>query len=381
MDKALILSKYFLFNEKNEWRPSSSKIVNSFSKKQIYLTVLCRKSTQYTLQKNIPEFYRKSVFFINRDKNSEEAIRLDRGKMLFGVLGIIDEDAIFSFHCHIPLFNPLNISKKSSKIETYGLPVHSFNDIVNCFHVADIHQKNYFELSFGKNFSVKCLNNANTFYQPEEEVRIKKIFKKNLKASNPNDREQQILLFLLFHLLSEVTMRPEFTEIDFWGTFPSSKKDNLDTSISFLKEAIRVTQSGKPRKGVELLIRNIDMPSKHTSRPNRLNWRCSKDFDTLIVNPDLKNKIKEKTICIIDDYITNGYSAEAAKHLLLQAGAKKVVFLALGKFGKRYYSTNYKINGEVSRNYDYTFIDEEEIINKGYNDDDNTEIKKFGDYI
>lgn len=68
----------------------------------------------------------------------------------------------------------------------------------------------------------------------------------------------------------------------------------------------------------------------------------------------LVDRIKGKVICIIDDYITNGYSAEAAKHLLLSAGAKKVIFLSIGKFGSKYFLTNYDLN-EAS----YEFIGEE----------------------
>ena len=86
------------------------------------------------------------------------------------------------------------------------------------------------------------------------------------------------------------------------------------------------------------------MQSKHTTRSTeRINIKSNKDFETLIVNPELVNKIEGEVVCIIDDYITNGYSAEAAKHLLLAAGAKEVIFLAFGKFGTKYYSTNYKI--------------------------------------
>lgn len=135
------------------------------------------------------------------------------------------------------------------------------------------------------------------------------------------------------------------------GDFPSSKPDNTVTSVSFLKEALRVLIDGKPRRGPEILIRQMPMRSKHNSSSTlRLINKSDKDFDTLIVNPALVDKIKGKVICIIDDYITNGYSAESAKHLLFAAGAKEVIFLSFGKFGRKYHSTNYQIKGDVSKN-------------------------------
>lgn len=73
------------------------------------------------------------------------------------------------------------------------------------------------------------------------------------------------------------------------------------------------------------------MKSKHSSGLSRLQQKCNRDFETLKINDSLVDRIKGKVICIIDDYITNGYSAEAAKHLLLSAGAKKVIFLSIGK--------------------------------------------------
>ena len=102
------------------------------------------------------------------------------------------------------------------------------------------------------------------------------------------------------------------------------------------------------------------MRSKHTSS-NRLYNKCDNDFDTLILNPLLIDKVRGKCVCIIDDYITNGYSAEAAKHILFQAGVEKVIFISMGKFGTKYYETNYQLSGDVSNtNYNYTYLNQRE---------------------
>ncbi|EHT9924138.1 phosphoribosyltransferase, partial [Listeria monocytogenes] len=219
-------------------------------------------------------------------------------------------------------------------------------------------------------------------HKPTEEEDIKTIFATNLKADE-STRNQRILLLLLFHLMNEITTNKDFEEVDFWGTFPSSDPENTDTAISFIKEAVRKIVNGKPTSGPEILIRKSPMNSKHSSRIQlRLTNKSNKDFETLIINPQLINEIKGKVICIIDDYITNGYSAEAAKHLLLNAGARKVIFISMGKFGGKYYSTDYDIDGDLSGSYSYKFCKETCWDGKGsYNPNSDVYILNFKDII
>src|SRR5699024_3484183 len=104
-----------------------------------------------------------------------------------------------------------------------------------------------------------------------------------------------------------------------------------------------------------------------------------------VLNPDLQGKFIGKTVCIIDDYITNGYSAEAAKHILVHSGAKKVIFLSIGKFGTEYNRTEYRLTMNESNNYISEFLGEEnfnryaaEVV---YNGNSDVEILNFADLI
>lgn len=348
------------------------------------------QSTINILKSKIPKEYTGKIKLFNRSSQNKDTIRNLKGKgAIFGFIGIVEEDAIFSFNCKIPLFNPERLSSGkvviSEKVKKYGLPIIEFQNVIDCLKAFEVHKGNYFRISFEDKFSVISLNNGNTYYRPEEEVRIKEIFETNLKG-NVSSRDQRILLLLLFHLINEVTTNNFFEKVDYWGTFPSSKPDNTDTSVSFLKEAVRVLVNGGPRKGPEILIRNSTMQAKHTSGALRLNNKSDKDFDTLIVNPNLVNRIKGKVICIIDDYITNGYSAESAKHLLFASGAKEVVFISIGKFGRKYYSTNYEIKGDVSETYSYQFINETLYTDKlngevFYNAGNDLEILNFSNLV
>lgn len=386
----VFVSKLVFFTEENELIEGNLQIADLFDSQDIYLAIVARQSTINILKSKIPKEYAGKIKLINRGSQNKEKIRdLKEKGAIFGMIGVVEDDAIFSFNCKIPLFNPERLSSGgiivSDKIKKYGLPIIEFQNVIDCLKSFEIHKDNYFQMFFENNFSVISLNNANTYYRPEEEARIKGIFETNLKGDS-STRDQRILLLLLFHLISEVTTNEYFEKIDYWGTFPSSNPDNKDTSVSFLKEAVRVLINGGPRTGPELLIRHSYMQSKHSSGASRLTNKSDRDFDTLIVNPSLTNKIKGKVICIIDDYITNGYSAESAKHLLFAAGAKEVVFISIGKFGKKYYSTNYEIKGDVSNTYSYQFVNETlytESYNgiNYYNSDNDSEILNFSDLV
>ncbi|WP_223268701.1 phosphoribosyltransferase [Bacillus toyonensis] len=390
-NKMIFLSKLVFFTEDNELIEENLKVADLFYEEDIFLAIIARQPTINILKNKIPKEYENKIKLLNRSPETKDKIKgLKKKGALFGLIGIVKEDAIFSFNCKIPLFNPEKLISGgvviSDKVKKYGLPIIEFQNVVDCLKAFEIHKGNYFHMIFENNFSVISLNNANRYYRPEEEVRVKQIFETNLKGDK-SGRDQRILLLLLFHLINEVTTNPYFDKVDYWGTFPSSTPDNTATSVSFLKEAVRVLIDGKPRKGPEILIRQMPMKSKHNSSGTlRLTNKSDKDFDTLIVNPNLIDKIKGKVICIIDDYITNGYSAEAAKHLLFAAGAKEVIFLSFGKFGRKYHWTNYEIKGDVSKIYSYQFINEFPYGDtfrgiEYYNSDNDLEILNFADLV
>ncbi|MFD1453141.1 phosphoribosyltransferase [Oceanobacillus sojae] len=389
-NKMIFISKLVLFTEDNELIEENLQIADLFDNQDVYLAIVARRSTINILKNKIPKEYTEKIKLVNRGSQNKDTIReLKEKGAIFGFIGIVEEDAIFSFNCKIPLFNPEQLSSGrvviSEKVKKYGLPIIEFQNVIDCLKAFEVHKGNYFQMFFEDKFSVISLNNANTYYRPEEEVRIKSIFETNLKG-DVSSRDQRILLLLLFHLINEVTTNSFFEKVDYWGTFPSSNPINSDTSVSFIKEAVRVLINGGPRKGPEILIRHSYMQSKHSSGALRLNNKSDKDFDTLIVNPNLINRIKGKVICIIDDYITNGYSAESAKHLLFAAGAKEVIFISIGKFGQRYYSTNYEIKGDVSETYSYQFINETLYMDKlngemFYNSDNDLEILNFSNLV
>lgn len=399
--KMIIMSKLILFSQDNKIYNKSLQIVDSFFEAGITVGILAKKNTLDILSSQIPEQYKKEekIQLLPRGNDSlkAEIKRLRVSDAIISVLGVVKEDAFFSFNCKIPLFNPQPMVKKGSninidsKVVDYGLPILYFQDIIDCYKAFDINKDDYFSFTENERFSVISINSANTKgqHRDSEEVRIKRIFETNLKAST-HGREQKILLFLLFQIMNKVVSDKRFDSVEFWGTFPSSTVGKVDTSASFLKEAVRKIVDGRPKakKGtkepVEIFIRHNNMQSKHSSGATRLEKKCSRDFETLILNPSLKESIRGEAVCIIDDYITNGYSAEAAKHILFEAGASRVIFLSMGKFGTKYFKTNYQINGDITQpKYSYKYLEEEELGRRdsgvSYNNDNDKGILDFGE--
>lgn len=387
----VILSKLVLFDDQNDLILENLSLIDEIIGNGIKIIILGNQaaSLKATLLSYTTD-YNDDVAFITRARKSWDLIRDLKSKFNIVLVGAVDEDAIFSFQTKIPLFNPRQIDglfgQVAPKVEYYGLPIQSFSELIECIKTYEIHESNYFELSTEDRFFVKSLNNAMYFYSPEDEKRIKMIFERNLKSKD-DSADRRVLLVLLFHLMAELINNPEYEEIEYWGIFPSSKV-GIETSMTFIKESIRKILGGNPqkRKGSpvndnEILIRTENMGSKRSTGDSRLSYKSSKDFETLIVNPKLKEKLDGKVVCILDDYITNGYSAEAAKHLLLSAGARKVYFISIGKFGKKYFSPNYILQGDVfTQNYEGQFLGEKTYHHEGYSSNDH-EILGFGQFL
>lgn len=385
--KAIFMSKKFFFDELDQFKESGKDIIIFFKQHNIDVFVISKRNTISILNRKVPSELNDDLKFISRsNSNWEEITKLQREGNMFAVIGVVDEDAIFAFQSKIPLFNPTLLGYEvGKKVDDYGLPIASLEDISDCYKAFEIHEKNYFTMIFDDVFTVISLNNANTYYRPEEEVRIKELFKTNLKG-DIYTRNHKILLLLLFHLVNEITTNDFYFDVDLWGTFPSSNPLNTSTSVAFLKESVRCIVGGGPRGGAELFIRTRSKPPKHFSGNQKYEDRGTADFQTIIVNPKLYSRIKGKVVCIIDDYITTGYSAEVAKSLLFAAGAKKVIFLSIGKFGKNYYSADYDIQGIVSGYYTTKFNGEikyNDYYNNQsfYNLDNDSEIMSFSDIL
>lgn len=387
MKKLVLVSKYLFFDNNDNLISKNLKWIDQCHDKDLCIAILAREQSNKKLRGLLPEEYKEKLKFVSRSNDSYNKIResIKKGHLI-SIVGVVDADAISAFQCKVPLFNPTflqsNTLKIEEKVKNYGLPILSMSDVIECNIAYGLATKTYFQAESHKgNYKVLSLNNANTLHKIETEQRIKKLFQTNLK-NDLNNSDRRVLLILYFHLIHEVLTNPLFEKVRYWGHFPSSSMDKNDTPTVQLKEALRKLINGMPRNNVPIFIRSKDTPKKQFRSNEKLNDKCELDFDSLYINPKLKGKLKGREVCIIDDYITTGYSAEAAKHLLFMAGASKVIFLSIGKFGKTYNDTEYEIEGDVfSDDYRANFMGQKQIQNQYYEAEADLEILRFDELL
>lgn len=364
--KIIIASKYFLFYDNGKIRESAIDMLEQLKKWNIGLYIIATENKHPQLRNlvksQIPTQYSSEIMYISRGKNSMDMISNNRLENSISMLGVVDEDAVFAFQAKIPIINPIHFLKDApvgDKVKKYGIDFTGIEDVIRAVNLLDVHYNNFFEYKESERFEIVSVLDGNTGRRPDA---LRDLFQVNIK--NRYGKSQRILNLIFYYILSETTHNPIFEEVNYWGNFPSSS-GAPNQSMVFLKEMLRVTRGGS-KGDDQILIRKKTTAKKHgTASEIRLMNKCSKDFDSIIINPKFKSKLKDKVVCIVDDYTTNGYSSEAAKHLLLKVGVKKVLFLTVGKYGYWYWSTEYNLEGNVFKENGIVsnFIREKKINN------------------
>ena len=131
------------------------------------------------------------------------------------------------------------------------------------------------------------------------------------------------------------------------------------------KERVREMMYG--RKPLPIFLRHT--PAGKSSNDDQIVRKsdnyCQKHFRTIIVNPLYKEKLKNRIVCVMDDYFTNGNTFETLRNLLVACKVKKIIFVAIGKFttGENCYSKQiFSIQGDVHEDgYIATFQGREQV--------------------
>ena len=113
------------------------------------------------------------------------------------------------------------------------------------------------------------------------------------------------------------------------GHSPGTYNDSLGSYIHFLSTHVQ----GYER---ELVVRWQEAPDSSAWRVANKGQQVPFSFqtDTVCLHPDMKKNIKNKSVIVFDDFTTSGNGLEWARNLLLAGGARDVVLLTIGKFGR-----------------------------------------------
>jgi hypothetical protein len=253
----------------------------------------------------------------------------------------------------------------------YGVRVPSPKALIKVLEIIKNQKEWFYELDINENAKVYSLTSANSLGNvPQTEREIVEGFRATLK-----DGAKKYFKVLQLHFLASLIHNPVFKEVDIWSIMPSSGTD-INEDIWSLKERARLLMGKKLDKPLFQRHTSIQK-SHHIIQKDRLH--CDRHFSSISINPDYRKKLKGKVICILDDYLTNGTSFETLRNILMKAGARKVIFVSLGRFkrssGIEYLKQDYKLSGDVYTP-NYTFeLESTADINGEYNERAREEIR------
>lgn len=296
------------------------------------------------------------------------------------LVGSSDEDLYLAANKKILIINPGWSVKQDEKPARYGITLSNPEKLTQAIRLIDNQSSWYYKLQVDDSTQVLALTSANTknFTVTSEEKEILEGFSSLLKQGN-----RRYFNSLYFHLISGVMKDSDLRNVDIWSVFPTST-GRPNNEIEEIKERCRYL-TGK-RNNQPIFIRHTVVDKSHfTHHDKRLEVGCAKHFNSVMLNPNYKKKIKGKTICIIDDFLTNGISFETARNLLLKAGAAKVILLALGRFKRGtygiYQKEEYDINGDIfTKNYNFERASKENI-NGIYDESSRYEVRNIYNII
>lgn len=241
-------------------------------------------------------------------------------------------DRIFTKNYGIPLTN----------VASLGFFFESFYGIDNPW---------YFKVQVNEKTSLYALTNANTWNTTGTLTKLKDTFRDYLK----NDNDTYIIPFTSYFLVSAHRIMRELSEVDFWDIYPSSEAGKVNGDLLYFAQKA-AHSFNREFHDSRLLVRHKNTVKRHSkSAAKRIEIGCDEELDTMILNDYYQDKLKGKSVVIIDDFTRIGTSCETARILLEKAGVTKIIFIAMGKFGfdKNHYRYKYEISGSPFKGLKY----------------------------
>ena len=218
---------------------------------------------------------------------------------------------------------------------------------------------------------VVSLYNARTRWAPytDEEKRVVHAWQNGLKGSGRVSQNALVTSLVAACLVGSLRDNElGLNEVQDWGFMPSSEHTSENTTLRAIKEWFRIVFNG--RKSEDLFVRTNSRRRSHYGGPAEPRPGPATQFPSLQLGKRYRSGgIRGRVVCVIDDYLTIGASMEAARQLLLAAGAKRVVCIALGGFNRQ------KRRGEFA----YTKGTPVTRLCLEFDDEDNVQVGTGGD--
>ncbi|WP_282023115.1 hypothetical protein [Priestia flexa] len=378
MGKNIVLPRLTIFNENYEMYEGIKELLQALHQEGHKLIVITHQQSSLVIMTRIFEEvfdFEIACEFRNYIKHNVNA----ENTKDYILVGSSDDDLYLAVGKKMLLINPGWSVKKEVLPERYAITLHSPWQLLEAVRLISNQSEWYFDLDVPENTRVLALTSANTknYDVNTSEREVLDGFRSALKSG-----DRGYFNALYFHLISGVMKNPELREVDIWGTFPSSSSTNTNEELEELKERCRYL-TGK-RMSKPLFERHTTVEKSHyTDDEVRLRVGCKKHFDSIVLNDfyKQKNRIRGKVVCVLDDYLTNGISFETARNLLLEAGARKVILVALGRYRKGpqgiYQHEVYNLSGRITNpGYNYELVSRQRLVGT-YNQEARNEVRRI----
>ena len=141
--------------------------------------------------------------------------------------------------------------------------------------------------------------------------------------------------YILFHyFVSQCYLSGLIENIDWITVYPGHTRGSLNPILQTFSRYI--AQMFRDRFIPDLIVRHQDAPKSQYQGVNR---DIFDQFRTIQLNEQYKEKIRDKSNLVLDDFTTYGYSLETVRRMLLQANAAHVACLSMAKYRREYAST------------------------------------------
>lgn len=356
MQKYIIMSTDVYSDLDNEGRVEFKKIMESLRSDGSKIIFTSRLDNKIGVLSDI-EIDNRFVYFLKREK-LREYLKTKRDDQYTIVVGNRDQDMYMASTNKLLYVRPGWCKDFDVNVEKYGVLIRSLEKFKELLEVIDNQKSWYYRLDLDEKTTILSLTNAGTYgsHSSEELVMIEG-FRDYLKNG-----KKDMQSILLLHFLAAVSNNPEFKDIKDWAIMPSSGKD-LNEDMLLFKEKARTLMNG--RKKENIFVRHTPTYKSHEERDRSKRLPCDRHFDTIKLHEKYKKSLKGRTVCVFDDYLTNGTTFETARNLLIKEGVKKIFFVSLGRFGKSYIKQDYEINGDVFNKYNYRLLNSTDMRYKG----------------
>ncbi len=156
-------------------------------------------------------------------------------------------------------------------------------------------------------------------------------------GSDPMNGPLTVRELIMYHLIGSIYGDGLHTEADTWTTYPGSQGGPNSAMEPFVHMGARLFRD---RYVEDLLIRHNPALDSGQRRDQGRDVQFTNQANTIHLNSGHSSRIEEKSVVVVDDFATAGFSIECARNLLLEAGAKDVRAVNIGKYGPSYNVVN-----------------------------------------